>query len=377
MTIMLAAKEETVSFVPSLALRVSIGVSTFNPSKTHQGFAGSLSSTHQAIDAGNFENALEMPTGVRRNGSGVICYGEEITSTNNDTYKFAQTYRDSDSGLDYAVNRYYSSGLGRFITVDRDVAVSGRPQSWNRYAYTEADPVNSADATGLSGRKVDSVLCDPSTESVEPDPAPHVEDAGDCYNGPTGDPSGPGGSTAPTCAAALKSSEFSSDAFTLGLTNFFEYEAVPGKNGSIPSTAVSVWTGIDWTFVNQSNLTAAQDLLFFGSNGAPASTVAGLAMAGSQVWSNGQLASNFQNQLYSIEGGPASSPQCQGLIAAIDVAAGVLGGTIPDNVGGALQFSSGRVPGHGRGVGEKKIIKFGPFTFYQPIFPTPGKRRVQ
>ena len=33
-------------------------------------------------------------------------------------FKFAQTYRDSDSGLDYAQNRYYASGIGRFLTTD-------------------------------------------------------------------------------------------------------------------------------------------------------------------------------------------------------------------------------------------------------------------
>jgi hypothetical protein len=40
-------------------------------------------------------------------------YGEDVTGnpTNNDTYKFAQTYRDADSGLDYAVNRYYASSM--------------------------------------------------------------------------------------------------------------------------------------------------------------------------------------------------------------------------------------------------------------------------
>jgi hypothetical protein len=32
-------------------------------------------------------------------------YGEEITSTTNDTYKFAQLYRDGDTGLDYAMAR--------------------------------------------------------------------------------------------------------------------------------------------------------------------------------------------------------------------------------------------------------------------------------
>ena len=43
-------------------------------------------------------------------------FGEEIGSTANNEYKFASTYRDSTTGLDYAINRYYASGMGRFLT---------------------------------------------------------------------------------------------------------------------------------------------------------------------------------------------------------------------------------------------------------------------
>ncbi len=78
-------------------------------------------------------------------------YGEDVgTSTGNDNYKFAQTYRDSDSGLDYAGSRYYASGIGRFLTGDSfDASAStNSPQSWNRYAYVQNDPVNYYDPSG-------------------------------------------------------------------------------------------------------------------------------------------------------------------------------------------------------------------------------------
>src|SRR5437879_5793228 len=81
-------------------------------------------------------------------------YGEEITGTANDTYKFAQLYRDSDSGLDYADQRYYASSIGRFVNADPYKSNSGGPgdagdpQSWNAYAYTESDPVNYYDPHG-------------------------------------------------------------------------------------------------------------------------------------------------------------------------------------------------------------------------------------
>jgi RHS repeat-associated protein len=78
-------------------------------------------------------------------------FGEEITSTANNEYKFASTYRDSATGLDYAINRYYASGTARFLTPDPYQASGGpaSPQSWNRYAYVVNDPVNHLDPTGL------------------------------------------------------------------------------------------------------------------------------------------------------------------------------------------------------------------------------------
>jgi RHS repeat-associated protein len=84
-------------------------------------------------------------------------YGEEITWTGNDTFKFAQLYRDSDSGLDYAVNRYYASGIGRFLTVDPSGGGSrpGSPQGWNRYAYTRGNPVTRRDPSGLDDDDVE------------------------------------------------------------------------------------------------------------------------------------------------------------------------------------------------------------------------------
>jgi RHS repeat-associated protein len=84
-------------------------------------------------------------------------YGEEITSTNNDTYKFAQTYRDSSSGLDYAGYRYYASVIGRFATPDPTSSAGKRtPQSWNGYGYAGGDPVNNADPNGTCYSYVDA-----------------------------------------------------------------------------------------------------------------------------------------------------------------------------------------------------------------------------
>jgi RHS repeat-associated protein len=61
------------------------------------------------------------------------------------------TYRRDATGLDYANQRYYSSTVARFLTPDPYQASGGPadPQSWNRYAYVQNDPINFTDPTGL------------------------------------------------------------------------------------------------------------------------------------------------------------------------------------------------------------------------------------
>jgi RHS repeat-associated protein len=71
-------------------------------------------------------------------------YGQERPSaTANGKEKFATYFRDSETGLDYADNRYHSSGDGRFLTPDP----AGDGSNW--YAYAGGDPVNNIDPSGL------------------------------------------------------------------------------------------------------------------------------------------------------------------------------------------------------------------------------------
>jgi RHS repeat-associated protein len=78
-------------------------------------------------------------------------YGVEYTTTANDREKYATYTRDSNSGMDYAMNRYYSSQWGRFLSPDRRwrSAKPDNPQSWNRYTYVLGDPTNLTDPSGL------------------------------------------------------------------------------------------------------------------------------------------------------------------------------------------------------------------------------------
>ena len=65
---------------------------------------------------------------------------------------FTSYDRSSTTGLDYANNRTYSSGDGRFTTVDpigMYAANIGNPQSNNLYAYTQNMPTDFGDPSGL------------------------------------------------------------------------------------------------------------------------------------------------------------------------------------------------------------------------------------
>ncbi len=81
-------------------------------------------------------------------------YGEDRTG-NSWGGIFATYFPDSVTGWKYAINRYYDSGTGRFMTPDPYRANTGGPRniadpgSWNRYAYVQGDPVNYMDASGL------------------------------------------------------------------------------------------------------------------------------------------------------------------------------------------------------------------------------------
>jgi RHS repeat-associated protein len=100
---------------------------------------------------------LSMPFGTMLPFTQV--YGGENSYQNpllsNPSKKRFTTYDRSDAtGLDYAVNRFYSPQQGRFTQVDpigMGAAELANPQSLNLYAYVENDPINSSDPLGLDG----------------------------------------------------------------------------------------------------------------------------------------------------------------------------------------------------------------------------------
>jgi RHS repeat-associated protein len=75
-----------------------------------------------------------------------------------DRLRFTGHERDS-SQLDYMHARYYSAGVGRFLSGDPtwESADLGKPQGWNRYSYVLNNPVNLTDPDGKCPYCIDPV----------------------------------------------------------------------------------------------------------------------------------------------------------------------------------------------------------------------------
>jgi RHS repeat-associated protein len=89
--------------------------------------------------------------GVRLATHTYFPFGRETSASTPDaeTKKFTGHERD-DINLDYMHARYYVPYAGRFLSVDPtwESADASRPQSWNRYAYVENNPINKVDPDG-------------------------------------------------------------------------------------------------------------------------------------------------------------------------------------------------------------------------------------
>jgi RHS repeat-associated protein len=75
-------------------------------------------------------------------------YGTGIDKLRN---RFTGYQKDSETGLDFAEARYYDNRYGRFTAVDPLLASgkSADPQSFNRYAYVQNNPLVLVDPTGM------------------------------------------------------------------------------------------------------------------------------------------------------------------------------------------------------------------------------------
>jgi RHS repeat-associated protein len=87
----------------------------------------------------------EIWVGVSRTTS------QKYATTDKVRQRFALTERDEASGLDHTWFRKYDSFAGRWTSPDPygGSMSAGDPQSFNRYAYVQNDPVNHLDPSGL------------------------------------------------------------------------------------------------------------------------------------------------------------------------------------------------------------------------------------
>jgi RHS repeat-associated protein len=76
-------------------------------------------------------------------------YGEQWYQSGPGNKWFFTSYgRDSETGLDYALARYYDSRTGTFCSADPLAGSPSDPQSWNRYPYGRNNPIMVTDPSG-------------------------------------------------------------------------------------------------------------------------------------------------------------------------------------------------------------------------------------
>ena len=127
-----------------------------SPSKEYISENGKVLAT-VASGAITYYHPDRLSTRVESNGSGVVSrtyghlpFGEKWYETGTvDKWKFTTYENDSESGLNYAMNRFDSSQFGRFMSTDPVAGSMHSPQSLNRYAHVGDDPVNRTDPFGL------------------------------------------------------------------------------------------------------------------------------------------------------------------------------------------------------------------------------------
>lgn len=117
---------------------------------------------------------------------GTVCYdadsypfgGERAYITGcSPNHKFTGKERDSESGLDDSLARYYTSSLGRFMSPDpaNAGADATNPQSWKMYAYVMNNPLIFSDPSGL-----DCVYLDDSGGTGDGASIDNESDEGEC-----------------------------------------------------------------------------------------------------------------------------------------------------------------------------------------------------
>ena len=297
----------------------------------------SYTPTQRAWFGGRLIEKLGTAMNADRLGSyqGTYPYGELQGAVGTPGEKFGTYWRDA-TGLDYAVNRYYSSQMGRFLSADPiEPGEVTSPGSWNYYAYVEGDPANYNDPEGTDVRHLNITF-----------------------------------STTPTCLETFTrtisidpNGWFNSDVGTLALHTYFEWR---GDN-SRPDYDANIWNGIANVWRNRWHLTEGQKRLYLSNKFADLTKQYGFrgmfaAYTSSENFWVIQNNRVFLKESYVTNSNPKtpgvmeilnSSPDsglCQGFIHAMQVARNVYNTPWYDHsqdpTQGALFYASqGNVPG--------------------------------
>ena len=142
------------------------GKDSLIPTGTMVYFCGGLIQSAGAAVVRDRANSVRVRVGATNGRESKVLayypYGQERVAQNPNaaalsaarlpTEGFGSYLRSPNTLIDYAKQRYYSSVLGRFLTVDPSEAPGKpeRPETWNRYAFVAGDPVNCFDPDGLS-----------------------------------------------------------------------------------------------------------------------------------------------------------------------------------------------------------------------------------
>ena len=92
---------------------------------------------------------------LRYTAFGEVRFADRNTPTD---YRYTGQLEQRDLGLYFYKARFYDPVLGRFISPDTIVPGAGNPQAFDRYAYTQNNPLNRIDPTGhcdVSGHWMD------------------------------------------------------------------------------------------------------------------------------------------------------------------------------------------------------------------------------
>jgi RHS repeat-associated protein len=128
-------------------------ISEFTTTNTGATQAASTDKTrYRVADPGGTATLIIDASGLCIENNRTLPYGEswsaQISSTTDN--KFSTYVRDPESGLDYAMMRYYASANGRFMSVDPNPEHMDfeYPQTLNAYTYVINNPINFDDQNG-------------------------------------------------------------------------------------------------------------------------------------------------------------------------------------------------------------------------------------